>query len=80
METFRLPHEHSGNNNQIMRVYCRFKSGCGADLNVSGKKPLSQGEMQIHFGVDKGTVQTPAPPGASSASRVPRMARKHTRS
>jgi hypothetical protein len=56
----------------------------GADLGVPEKKPQSQGEMQIYFGVDKGTVRTataPAPPYASSW--VPRnrvcVASKRTR-
>src|SRR5271155_4232126 len=68
-----------------MCACCRFK-WMGAE-DVPEKKPLSQGEMQIYFGVDKGTMGTataPAPPYASSASWVPRkrvcVASKRTRS
>jgi hypothetical protein len=38
---------------QIMCAYCTFKKWMGAGLDVPEKKPPSQGEMQIYFGVDK---------------------------
>jgi hypothetical protein len=74
METFQLPMNTVATTIKSYALIAASKVVCGADLNVSGKKPLSQGEMRIHFGVDKRTVQTPAPPGTSSASRVPHVA------
>jgi hypothetical protein len=61
MENISTSHEHSGNNNlnQVLIGECQscaLIAGSKVDAARSGKKPLSQGEMQIRFGVDKRTV------------------------
>ena len=79
MKNISTSREHSSNNNlnQVLIGECKSRAliaGAKVDVGRSGKKPLSQSEMQIHFGVDKRTAETataPAPPGALSASRVP---------
>jgi hypothetical protein len=52
METFQLPMNTVATTIKSYALIAASKVVCGADLNVSGK-PLSQGEMRIHFGVDK---------------------------